>query len=215
MWLMVVDNIDDINGFFKEKNSFGKSLSEYLPQCSRGSIVYTTRDRRAGVNLVPGRDPIIVHSMSFVEARLLLGEKVKGKSTEEEQKELLEALDYLPLAISQAVAFMAERRQTISQYLTRYRQNIFTRMNLLKHEFTDHGRETRPMESVATTFMISFDYIRKENPRASHLLSMMSFLDRQGVPKSLILDEDDVGFDDAIEMRDAFSLITMNDQFDT
>ena len=109
MWLMVVDNVDDIKAFFKEKNSFGKSLSEYLPQCSRGSIVYTTRDRRAGVNLVPGRDPIIVHSMSFVEAHLLLGEKVRGKSTEEEQKELLEALDYLLLAISQSVAFMAKR----------------------------------------------------------------------------------------------------------
>ena len=71
------------------------------------------------------------------------------------------------------------------------------------------------MESVATTFMISFDYVRKVNPRASDLLSVMSFLDRQGIPKSLILDEDDMGFDDAIGMLDAFSLIEMNDQFDT
>ena len=81
---MVVNNVDDIKAFFKEKNSFGKLLSEYLPQYSRDSIVFTTRDRRASVNLIPGQDLIIIHSISFAEAHLLLSEKVRSKSTEEE-----------------------------------------------------------------------------------------------------------------------------------
>ena len=119
MWLMIVDETES---FFKERNSFGKSLPEYLPQCSRGSIVYTTRDRRAGINMVPGRDPISMQSMSPAEARILLGERLRGKSTEEEQEELLKALDYLPLAISQAAAFITDRRQRVFQYLSQYRK---------------------------------------------------------------------------------------------
>ncbi|KAI9760617.1 MAG: hypothetical protein M1840_002374 [Geoglossum simile] len=215
MWLMIVDNVDDIHTFFK-KNSFGKSLAEYLPQCSGGSIIFTTRDRRVGVNLVPGRDPIAVHPMGVTEAQLLLNKNIRQKSTEGEQKELLEELDYLPLAISQAAAFMIERQQTVSQYLTRYRKSVSARANLLKHKFTDHGREARPMESVATTFMISFDYIRNESPRASALLSLFSFLDRQEIPKTLIVgdNEDPLDFDDAIGTLHAFSLISTNSQFD-
>jgi tetratricopeptide (TPR) repeat protein len=216
-WLMVVDNVDDAIAFFKEKNSFGKSLSEYLPQCPRGSIVYTTRDRRVGVNLVPGRHPISVQPMNPSEARILLEKRVEGRSTAEEQEELLKALDYLPLAISQAAAFITERRQTVAQYLAKFQQSASTRKALLKYDFTDHGRETRPMESVATTFMISFDYIQMRNPRASAILCTMSFLDPQGIPKSLIMGEDEgeLEFEDAVGMLDAFSLINTNAQLDT
>jgi len=71
------------------------------------------------------------------------------------------------------------------------------------------------MESVAATFTISLNFIQKQNPMALDLLSLMSFLDRQGIPKSLLLkDEDPFDFEDAIGMLESFSLIAVNDQRD-
>ena len=77
-------------------------------------------------------------------------------------------------------AFMLKRRKNVSQYLESYRRNDSTRIQLLSQKTKYHGREARPLESVLTTWWISFDSIKTENPRAAELLSIMSFLDRQG-----------------------------------
>lgn len=107
-------------------------------------------------------------------------------------------------------AFMLKRRKNVSQYLEFYRRNDSTRIQLLSQRNKYHGREARPLESVLTTWWISFESIKTENPRAAELLSIMSFLDRQGIPDSLItLDDDDsFAFDDAIGLLCAFSLIS-------
>ncbi|KAI9785688.1 MAG: hypothetical protein M1839_008705 [Geoglossum umbratile] len=214
-WLMIVDNVDD-KTFFTVKNLFGKSLSEYIPQYQEGALLYTTRDRSISANLVPPRSIISVPRMDPSEARELIGEKCMYKSTQEEQNELLEELDYLPLAISQAAAFMNEVGLTISQYLVHHRQSYSARIRLLSYKFADHGRGERPMESVAATWMASFNYIREQNPKAADLLALMSFFDRRGIPKSLLVnkEEDPLEFSKAVGMLDAFSLITTNDRRD-
>ena len=107
-------------------------------------------------------------------------------------------------------AFMLKRRKNVSQYLESYRRNDSTRIQLLGQKTKYHGREARPLESVLTTWWISFESIKTENPRAAELLSIMSFLDRQGIPDSLVTldDEDPFVFDDAIGLLCAFSLIS-------
>jgi len=52
---------------------------------------------------------INVPLMNLIEAGLLLGNKIGGEDTEDEQPQLLEQWDYLPLAITQAASFMAKR----------------------------------------------------------------------------------------------------------
>ena len=211
-WLMVVDNVDDRVMFFEDKNEKDKSLCDYIPQTSRGIILYTTRNRDIGVDLDSHSDPIEVPSMNVEDALSLLGPKVRSQSTEAEQIAILEELVYLPLAITQAVAFMIKRRKNIRQYLESYRQSDSTRIRLLGQRSMHHGRESRILESVATTWWVSFNHIKSENVRASGLLSIMSFLDRQGIPDSLLLQdsEDLFDFDDAIALLDSFSLITRN-----
>ena len=108
------------------------------------------------------------------------------------------------------LAFMLKRQKNVSQYLESYRRNDSTRIQLLSQKTKYHGREARPLESVLTTWWISFESIKTENPRAAELLSIMSFLDRQGIPDNLITldDEDSFAFDDAIGLLCAFSLIS-------
>lgn len=63
--------------------------------------------------------------------------------------DLLEELEFIPLAITQASAFMAKRRKTVQSYLDLYRKSDVTKMKLLSYEFSDHGRPGSSMESVA------------------------------------------------------------------
>ena len=212
-WLMIVDNVDDRNMFFETFTYAGKALREYIPQSSnKGSILYTTRNRDIGMDLALDRIPLTVPSMNAQEAMLLLGPKLRAESTETEQLELLGELVYLPLAISQATAFMEKRRKSVAEYIKLYRGSESTRIRLLGQRFNYHGREARPLESVVTTWWISFNYIKTENPRAAEILSMMSFLDQQGIPFSLLIadEEDEFDFEEAMGLLEAFSLVTLD-----
>ena len=140
-WLMIIDNVDDRTMFFEDGNYKGKALCEYMPQTALGAILYTTRNRDIGIDLDSTRDPIDVPSMSVEDARSLLGTRIQSQSTEAEQLALLDELVYLPLAITQAVAFMLKRRKHISQYLESYRQSHATRIQLLGQRSKYHGRE--------------------------------------------------------------------------
>lgn len=211
-WLMVVDNVDDRNMFFETLTFAGKALREYIPQSSKGSLLYTTRNRDIGMDLALDRVPITVPSMDAQEAQALLGQRIRAESTETEQLELLEELVYLPLAISQAVAFMVKRHKSVAEYVKLYRGSESTRVRLLGQRFNYHGREIRPLESVVTTWWISFNYIKMENPRAAEILSVMSFLDQQGIPFSLLIadEEDEFEFEEAMGLLEAFSLVTLD-----
>lgn len=212
VFIMIVDNVDDRNTFFDESPSTGKALREYIPQCDRGTIIYTTRSRGIGIDLALDRDPIYVPSMEVEEARSLLGKQIRAQSTDEEQLELLEELVYLPLAIAQATAFMVKRNKRISEYMKMYRQSESMRVKLLGQHFNYHGRGARPLESVITTWWISFNSIRAENSRAADLLSVMSYMDYQGIPFSLLIadGEDKFDFEEAIGLLEAFSLVTLH-----
>lgn len=216
-WLIIIDNVDDRFMFFEDESYKGKSLREYIPQASHGSILYTTRNREIAIDLDHDRDPIEVSSMDAQDALMLLGPRIKAGSTDEEQIGLLEELVYLPLAITQAVAFMVKRRKNIRQYLDEYKRNDSTKIRLLNQKSLHHGREARSFESVVTTWKVSFESIKTENPRAAKVLSIMSFLDRQSVPDSLLTleGEDSYDFEDAIELLNSFSLITRNESNDS
>lgn len=208
---MIIDNVDD-RGFFEGLTPTGKTLHEYVPQSRNGTIIYTTRNRDIGVDLSLERDPIFVPSMELDEARDLLGKRIRVESTKEEQLELLDALVYLPLAISQAVAYMAKRNRSVTEYMKTYRESDSTRLSLLEQRFSSHGREARPLESVVTTWWISFNHIKSENPRAAELLSMMSFMDNQNVPFTLLTRDNEQIFDfeEAMGLLEAFSLVQID-----
>lgn len=211
-WLMIFDNVDDRKSFFETYTYAGKALREYVPQNPQGSIIYTTRNVDIGMDLALDRLPVTVPPMDVYEAQALLGERIRAESTETEQLELLEDLVYLPLAISQATAFMAKRHKSVAEYVKLYRGSESTRIRLLGQRFNYHGREARPLESVVTTWWVSFNYIKTENPRSAEVLSMMSFMDQQGIPFSLLIadEEDNFDFEEAMGLLEAFSLVTLD-----
>ncbi|KAL6712732.1 hypothetical protein ACLMJK_009670 [Lecanora helva] len=211
-WLMVIDNVDDRTILFEQAEGLvtGKALIEYIPQTGMGSIIYTTRSRDIGIDLAHGAEPISVPPLDPKEGLSMLDGSITKETTEADQMSLLEELAYLPLAISQAAAFMMKRRKTIADYMVLLK-NDATNSKVLDHQALHHGRESRGSESVIRTWWITFQYIKKENHRAAQLLMYMSIMNRQEIPLAVFQEAiDDVfDFEEAIGMLEAFSLITV------
>ena len=209
---MVIDNFDDRAGFLErvEDSEIKKALCEYIPQTAKGAILYTTRSRDIGIDLSPRKDPIMVQCLKFDEAQALLGESLVRDTSQDDQNVLFESLDYLPLAIAQAAAFMVKRRKSVAEYLYLI-QDDSTRSQILSQKSYIHDRVERSSDSIVSTWWVTFRSIKRENPRAAELLTMMSLLDRHEIPVSIMQEPDEgiFDFEEAIGLLEDFSLITM------
>ncbi|KAF2193987.1 TPR-like protein, partial [Zopfia rhizophila CBS 207.26] len=223
-WVMVLDNADDIKMFYPkqtraEDRMATAPLAAYLPQSRNGSILITSRSNDAAARLAGGHKNIkVVRAMDESQALHLFQNKVQNASNEEGAADLLRALDYIPLAITQAAAFINRRgRMTATGYLGEFRKNDRKKESLLNWDSGDLRRDESASNSVVTTWQMSFERIRQERPSAADLLSLMSFFNPQGIPESTLRkrptiggDEDtDDEFNGDLDTLLAFSLVTV------
>ncbi len=99
-------------------------------------------------------------------------------------RDLIEELDRLPLAVSQAAAFIKDNGVSIIDYTNALRGEDSE--EFLYEELDDSRRDEESMNSVFRTWKLSYDQIKQQKPRATELLSLLAMLDRQSVPKSLL-----------------------------
>ena len=216
-WLLVLDNADNMETFSTKPNllSVGSEqtapLINYLPRSSNGSILITTRDKRVGERLANREKVIMVSPMALLEAEALLWSKVvqEGSLNKTKSSELLKVLGYLPLAITQAAAYISENSITVEEYLEAFRAEDSEIQDLLSEDLLDLRRDFESQNSVIRTWKVSFDQIRKQKPRAAEILSLMAVLDRQGIPKSLLYRDGErrTEFTTALGTLQAFSLV--------
>jgi tetratricopeptide (TPR) repeat protein len=197
-WLLVLDNLDDARfllrvqaderGQSADLKSAARPLREYLPSCERGSILITTRNGEAALRLVEQRDIVSVAPMDKAEALALLKKKLGAQGDTSDIAELAAALEYMPLAIVQAAAFISQRapRYPVAKYLEDFRKSERKRSGLLTHDDGHLRRDWEAKNSIVTTWQFSFEYIQQTRPSAADLLSLMSFFDRQGIPEALL-----------------------------
>jgi hypothetical protein len=219
LWLLVLDNADDMETFFSIQpnpssvgNENAAPLVNYLPRSSNASILITTRDKRVGERLANRERAIMVLPMAEPEAERLLWSKVDQDDSMNKAKssELLEVLGYLPLAITQAAAYISENSITVEEYLNAICAEDSEIQDLLSEELPDLRRNQGSQKnSVIRTWKVSFDQIRKQKPRAADMLSLMAVLDRQGIPKTLLCRDGERGteFITALGTLQAFSLV--------
>ena len=144
--------------------------------------------------------------MEEEDAKTLLRELLPNdKSSEDDTIALVETLERLPLAITQAAAYISVRKMmTIAKYLAYARQNE----EILLADMGDLRRDPSVPSSVLVTWQISFDQIKKSFPAAAELLSLMSVLDRQGIPEFLLCkDNNRLALEDALAPLNDFALI--------
>ncbi|KAL6850986.1 hypothetical protein ACO1O0_008112 [Amphichorda felina] len=123
--------------------------------------------------------------MTPEEACQLLREKLQDGYGDQEAVHLVRALDHVPLAITQAAAFINRRapRMSVPTYLNEFRRSDKKKESLLHKDYGDLRRDLSTSNSVVTTWQMTFEQIRGERRSATDLLSFMSFFNPQGIPR--------------------------------
>ncbi|KAK0744820.1 hypothetical protein B0T21DRAFT_380952 [Apiosordaria backusii] len=165
-WVMILDSADDCDS-------------------RNGSIIITTRNKDLARRLISRTQNIIeVGPMTQRDALTLLEKRLGSLSDLDVATKLVQALDFVPLAISQAAAYIQARapRSSPEKYLAEFHKSEGKKSRLLEHDAGDIRRDGGASNAIFRTWQISFDYIRSKRRSAADLLSLMSFFDRQGIP---------------------------------
>jgi tetratricopeptide (TPR) repeat protein/transcriptional regulator with XRE-family HTH domain len=203
-WLLIFDNADDLS-----------LLQRYFPCQGNGSVLLTTRAHAVG-SLATS---IEVEKMGFLEGTHLLLHRARrlAQASDDEVTvagKLVVALDHFPLALEQAGAYIEEIGCTFEQYLQLYqthRSALLARRGAQASNYPD---------SVATTWLLSFENVKQSNPAAAQLLQLCAFLAPDHIPEELIREgatywptllqqavTDPLAFDQVLEALLRFSLV--------
>ena len=155
-WVLVFDNADEPG-----------RLEPYLPTAVHGDVLITSRDR-AWRRLAR---PIPVSSLQRSESVNYVVER-SGDTDVVAAAELAELLGDLPLALQQACAYVEQTGMSVPDYVRLFRAH---RAELLR----DPG-------TVATTWGLAFDRLRRRSPLAAGVLETMSFLSADAVDVEML-----------------------------
>lgn len=186
-WFLIVDNSDDQEILFGTSGEL-RGVTDYLPESENGLILFTTRYREVAVSLV-GNEVIEIQEMDREEAERFLERSLTRKELLHDQtvtRELLNELTNLPLAIAQAAAYLNAMQISIRDYLSLLRNTEQDTISLLSREFRDDTRYKKSKNSIAATWLISFDQIRRSDSTAADILSFMSCFENKAVPRSIL-----------------------------
>jgi tetratricopeptide (TPR) repeat protein len=193
-WLLLFDDVQSV-----------VDLVNYVPT-ARGSVIITTRDSTLGGSA----KQIVLGQLAPDEAiQFLLG--TTNETDAAAAGELARELGDLPLALEQARAYVEEHAVSLVQYRNLFRAR---RADLWKHE-PDRAKIT-----VATTWTLSIEKLREQNPASAELLNLFAFFAPEEIPRDILsaaksalpqslrpLIADELAFNDAIRELRRHSLI--------
>ncbi|KAL8281687.1 hypothetical protein RB600_005226 [Gaeumannomyces tritici] len=201
-WVLVLDNADNLGLFgvgWKTPGASGqphrtktdcapKNLRQFVPRGPTGTVLWTTRDERIAGSLVVARQTINVARMEAGEAVKLL-ETMRNQAIDDTERDdvsaLLAELDWLPLAISQAAAYIRRTQTPVEEYLSKLKGGK-TRWRIFRASEPDVHRKCEVSNSILETWSISIEHIRRENETAYHILHVLAFLDNQNIPEPMV-----------------------------
>ncbi|KAG0127675.1 hypothetical protein HOY82DRAFT_671995 [Tuber indicum] len=205
-WTLLLDNADNVVDFESNNGEISKSL----PQGAKGNIILTTRSlavaEREDCNVIK------VGKLSDAEAQELFSRQLRipdnpRTGSKQAIANLIDFFGRLPLAITGATAFMSETSTSPSDYWSLIRESDKQAKRLLLSEFRVLAREADMTESILSTFFITFDRIRAQAPMAANILRLIAFLDRQNIPKDLIVQSGLEGVNDSLDFRRAIGTL--------
>ena len=216
-WLLILDNADDATVLLNPSSSGAKSdavsvqrrLLDLVPRVQHGSVIITSRDRSCALKLTGYQGtPIEVLAMTLDESVDLLRHFLP-RVHKDEASELVGELENVPLAISQAGAYIKEvPRVSIPRYLAILRRSREDQVALLNKNKEDLRRDPAVPNAVITSWELSFNKIRQQSTDSANLLSLMSFFNRQAIPRFLVQENvDELSFEEDMNLLLNLSLI--------
>lgn len=194
-WLVILDNADDAGVLLRSPSPSeqagtppGNALIDYIPRCDHGKVLVTSRTKGTAKELVYPKGIIAVGPMNEEQAAALLRKKLNTTHTEQHALQLARELECMPLALTQAAAYICQSdgRCSIQRYLEKLGQCDKSEASVLDINERDLRRDRESSNSIMLTWQISFNHIRETKPSAADLLSLISFFDRQAIPEALL-----------------------------
>ncbi|CAK7240810.1 MAG: hypothetical protein STHCBS139747_002258 [Sporothrix thermara] len=212
-WFIVVDNADDADVIYGETEE-DDGISQYFPRSDLGHMLLTTRSAEIATR-VSDADVMNLDVMDLEDAMSLWksGSVASDAPNDDVAKELLRNLDYLPLAIKQATAYINAKKMPATTYLEVLNKTEHDMVELLREGFVSSNQAQRKSQTaVLTTWLISFKQIQKSNRDAANLLYFISHIEPKGIPESLLPGFDPTGhtadFSSAVGTLCAYSFLT-------
>lgn len=189
-WLLVLDNVDDLESF---------DIGAFIPTASHGTILMTSRRKecsRFGTGLeiddmleteaiclllksarLHERQGKTTFTLQF-DLTLLTGQDIDGVIA----ADIVKKLGYLPLAIDQAGAYIATREIPLQTYLELYEGNS----QRIFGERPQNPLWSYRDQTVFTTWEISFQAIEEKNKKSAELLLLCSFLHNEDIWEEML-----------------------------
>jgi tetratricopeptide (TPR) repeat protein len=181
-WTVVLDNLDDVSVLTDDD----PRLRKLLPLTSNGFTLITSRDVKAAERLTgSGKNMIyLVPDLGEEAALELFQAKLENRCEREEAEEVVRLLEFMPLAISQAAAYINSRadRVSVRDYANMFRAGNEKRGALLEWEYDELRRYQTSSNSIFGTWTITLEQMQREKPSAVDLLCLMSFFNSQSIP---------------------------------
>ena len=159
-------------------------VKPFLPQGNTGHLLLTSRAYSfQKIGLVSPRE---VNVLSPEEAReFLLRRTGKGPTEKSEADALAKEVGYLPLALEQAAAYIAETGASFKNYLAGFKTQ---RLKVLEKQGPVLGNDEREQQkrTVATTWAVNFANVEKNAPASAELLRLSAFLAPDAIPLELL-----------------------------
>jgi tetratricopeptide (TPR) repeat protein len=171
-WLIVLDDLADPS----DLNHL------WPPRTPAGRVIVTTR--RADASLRSHGSVVAVDLFTPAEARQYLAEKFAGDQARLDGADGLAAdLGYLPLALAQAAAYIADRQISCARYRSRFADRHQKVAGLAPDSLPDDY--TRPL---TITLSLTVDAANALPPAglARPLLGLLSLLDPHGIPADIL-----------------------------
>ncbi|KAL2814040.1 hypothetical protein BJX63DRAFT_442696 [Aspergillus granulosus] len=176
-WLLIFDNADDMEMWVGE-DAGATELAKVLPYSEQGHIIFTTRNRKVAVRLaspfvINVSEPNAETGVKILENALL---KTNLLENGDATIDLLEQLMFLPLAISQAAAYINANDIQLSDYTALLKEQESDVVELLSEDFGDDGRYQDAQNPQ----------VQLMNPLAADYLSFMACINPRDIPQSLL-----------------------------
>jgi len=161
-WLLVLDNVEWDGQ---------QAVAQYVP-CGRGHVLVTSRAH--ALDALDIQQPIPLDKMEPGEAGAFLTERT-GRQASAAVDAVAKALDYLPLALEQAAAYIVENACSFDDYLASFEKR---RKEYLRYK----SKKTEYPDTAATTWLLNFEQVEAESKASRDLLYVCAFLDPDKIP---------------------------------
>jgi tetratricopeptide (TPR) repeat protein len=187
-WIIIFDNADEVKMWTKG-SLLAPPLKGFIPWSKNGHVLFTSRNQQLALKLA-GLNVVSIPDVDQKTGKEIFRKLLMRKDSLQDNhvtNALLERLAFLPLAISQAAAYINQNDISLARYMSLLGEQEASTIELLGEEFEDDGRYAEIQNPVATTWLVSFLQIQQVDKIASDCLSFMACINPRDIPESILL----------------------------